>query len=664
MSGPRPRFSVGPVPFEVVDEGSILDRAWGLVRGAERAIWLTSPWIVHRSANMLLRDALPKVARGDLDVRIVYRVKEPTDLEITDLESLKALEDAGCKIRYSTRLHAKLVLCDGQVGIVSSSNLTPTAGYSPGGTAPWKNEEVGILVREEPDALADLRAEFERIWDAASMITEDTLGISMDYPKVGSYSFVGIRELRSGAYVTADDGRGTLVIGRIAEITSYNRSFPRMGESVWMTQGYDAAPTAEGDGGVPSLSELFSHPEKEQGFLVAKTYFEPESVFSVAKVEVLKHYRDGRLVAPTHPLAPGSDVHRASEELLHRLLGSGEVRLGAVQHHPEVDVLLRADEMLSKHTAVLGMTGSGKSNAIKVLLGELRRARPDLRVVIVDTHGEYVSADTRALDVELRRCIQNEEVVKELTRASRSQKLLWAIEDLAARADSLEDFLSGAEADPELERLAGAARERDDLCLRYAECATVVDDSGSPVDMTSPGLYVLDLRRTDSMVERAEKAGEVMRQVFEETKASDDAAPALVVIDEAQNFAPEQQTGWLSMLREASFDDMFRIATEGRKFGVGLLVSTQRPARVSKDILSQCNTHIIFRVANLEDLQAIAGSFEAATKPLLESLPGFDTGVCVVGGTAIEMVVGAEVPLFEGDLRVDGGLVARAKAAD
>ena len=80
---------------------------------------------------------------------------------------------------------------------------------------------------------------------------------------------------------------------------------------------------------------------------------------------------------------------------------------------------------------------------------------------------------------------------------------------------------------------------------------------------------------------------------------------------------------------------------------MGLVVSSQRPARVNKDVLNQCNTHVVFRVANVEDLSALAGSFEAATRPLLEELPGFDTGVCVVGGTAIGMLTRVAVPLFE-----------------
>jgi hypothetical protein len=66
--------------------------------------------LMNSPFDLLLRDVLPKVERG-LEVRIVYRVKEPADLEITDLDALKAVEDWGCNIRYSTGLlHAKLLV--------------------------------------------------------------------------------------------------------------------------------------------------------------------------------------------------------------------------------------------------------------------------------------------------------------------------------------------------------------------------------------------------------------------------------------------------------------------------------------------------------------------------------------------------------------------------
>ena len=380
---------------------------------------------------------------------------------------------------------------------------------------------------------------------------------------------------------------------------------------------------------------------------------------------MLKHYVGGRLLSPTVPVAPGSDVSHASSEQLRQLLGDGDVELGTMLHHPDVPVALRSAEF-SKHLAVLGMTGSGKSNAIKVLLHRLSNAplRGTLGVVVIDTHGEYapvaqmISPSARIIDVRLRRCILNDDVVRDLLRSRRDEALLdklAAIADGLSAEQDLEEFLAAVEREApnagnladKLTRLVAAALEADDLCLRPHDSAVITcADSVGPQRLDEAGLYILDLRHTASMEERSAKAGAVMTDVFERGKQTGGQFPSLVVLDEAQNYAPEQQTGLLAPGR-APFDAAFAIASEGRKFNVGLVVSSQRPARVNKDILSQCNTHLAFRVANVEDLSALAGSFEAASQPLLDELPGFDTGVCVVGGTAIGMLTRVEVPLFE-----------------
>jgi uncharacterized protein len=347
--------------------------------------------------------------------------------------------------------------------------------------------------------------------------------------------------------------------------------------------------------------------------------------------------------------------------------------VGTVLHHPEVAVCLRGAEILSKHLAILGMTGAGKSNALKVLVRGLtaQAAARNLRVVIIDTHGEYstvataLGAEPVILDVELRRSVLDETVVKDLLRLPRRDEVL--LQKLGETADrltedsSLEDLLGAIESEAslggtlaaKLRRLAEVARDRDDLCLWPDQGARIMRIDGRGEDLSAPGLYLLDLRTADKLEARSAKAAALMRHLFNRNKQTLGAYPALVAVDEAQNFAPEQQTGWLTRTRP-SFDAIFAIASEGRKFNVGLVVSTQRPARVNKDILSQCNTHLIFRVANVEDLAAIAGSFEAASRPLLEELPGFDTGVCVVGGTGVGMVTRVQVPLLGEDV-AEGG---------
>ncbi|MFN7133885.1 MAG: ATP-binding protein, partial [Myxococcales bacterium] len=212
-------------------------------------------------------------------------------------------------------------------------------------------------------------------------------------------------------------------------------------------------------------------------------------------------------------------------------------------------------------------------------------------------------------------------------------------------ADALEEAASETEGPlaRRMRELAARVRRRPDL-LPVSDAAELVRLGAGREDLAGPGLYILDLRRTDGLELRSLKAATVLEHVFRMHREQD-GERTLVVLEEAQNFAPEQQTGWLSRVRRCS-DAVFHLASEGRKFGIGLVIASQRPARVSKDVLSQCNTHTIFRVANVEDLQAIAGSFEAASRPLLEQLPGFDTGRCIVGGSAVGMLTSVQVPKF------------------
>lgn len=387
-------------------------------------------------------------------------------------------------------------------------------------------------------------------------------------------------------------------------------------------------------------------------------------------MHVLRHLVGDRLVSAAVPIAPGSDVIRARGDLLHKLLGQGDIRVGTIRHHPEVQVALRGREIISKHMAVLGMTGSGKSNAVMVLVREFLTSPgyDDLRVFIVDTHGEYairlaeLSPDrpARLIDLDLRRSILEEDVIKELAGFTRrDHNLASFVARVADAADALDpsqdldELLAGLEAaaagDPQettLRSFVETARETPDLCLRADDRARVVEDGGSSVDIGAPGLYVLDLRQTYSMTERAHKAGALMTRVFNQKRADPTIGPALVVLEEAQNYVPERTTGWMAETRTLSGDPAIIIATEGRKFDIGLIVSTQRPARVNKDILSQCNTQLVFRVVNVEDLNQVRDSFEAASRSYIDELQAFETGVGVAGGTALDMVVPLKAPLF------------------
>jgi DNA helicase HerA-like ATPase len=167
------------------------------------------------------------------------------------------------------------------------------------------------------------------------------------------------------------------------------------------------------------------------------------------------------------------------------------------------------------------------------------------------------------------------------------------------------------------------------------------------VDWSRPGLYRLDLVDVDSYFDRIHQTGAVGHAVLAQAKATRGEQPILLLVDEAQNYGPEQQTGRLTVAR-ASFEPLLEIATDGRKFHCGMLIASQRPARVNKDILSQCNTQLIFRMVGVEDLDAVKDCFEGASANLLSDLPGYATGICYAGGASLAMGVQVAFPLAKG----------------
>ena len=99
----------------------------------------------------------------------------------------------------------------------------------------------------------------------------------------------------------------------------------------------------------------------------------------------------------------------------------------------------------------------------------------------------------------------------------------------------------------------------------------------------------------------------------------------LVVIDEAHNVCPAEPLDELGAL---ATDLAVRIAAEGRKFGLYLLVSTQRPQKVHENVISQCDNLLLMRMNSLADLGFVGEVFSFVPPSLLERATGFPQGEC------------------------------------
>ena len=163
------------------------------------------------------------------------------------------------------------------------------------------------------------------------------------------------------------------------------------------------------------------------------------------------------------------------------------------------------------------------------------------------------------------------------------------------------------------------------------------------IEKSSKKVVVFNLRNVDNPIIRSEIAGYILRKLFILGKKLGDFN-SVIVLEEAHNFAPERGYGELSAGRE-NLSKLYaeKIASEGRKFGLGLIVVSQRPAQVSKYVLSQTNTQVLFRIINDNDLNAIEKSIESVSRNIVDKLSDLKTGYAFVTGTGIEIPALVEI---------------------
>ena len=116
--------------------------------------------------------------------------------------------------------------------------------------------------------------------------------------------------------------------------------------------------------------------------------------------------------------------------------------------------------------------------------------------------------------------------------------------------------------------------------------------------------------------------------------------PIVIALEEAQNYIPEKNRGDKESIAKKVFE---RIAREGRKYGISLLVSSQRPSELSKTVLSQCNSFIIHRLQNPEDQKYVRQLVSAANEDILQQLPILPQQHVVVMGDAVRTPVQARI---------------------
>jgi uncharacterized protein len=397
----------------------------------------------------------------------------------------------------------------------------------------------------------------------------------------------------------------------------------------------------------------------------------------------------GDFVNPRIPADAGAPVRLASSETLASVLsprrvgqqGSAHVGSLLTRAAGEVPVVLSVRDVVSTHLAILASTGAGKSYTAGVIVEEMLAAHNRAAVLIVDPHGEYgtltaLEADKqfRGADgyqpevkiftperIRVRFSSLTEADIKYLLPEGTSEKMLHYLSQayrklVATRGDrllwgyhDLRDAVTSEKYGEEDSRGGGNASSIDALLWRldnrFDRPGSIFSDTEhiELKELFRPGrctvLQLSDIEQHEQQVivatllRRVNKAR--VATVRGEADPSTDSHlpyPVFTLLEEAHRFAPAGAT-------VVSTNILKQILSEGRKFGVGIGLITQRPGKLDQDVLSQCMTQVIMRIVNPIDQDTVAKSVEGAGRQMLQELPALTKGQAVISGVGVNTPV-------------------------
>ncbi len=148
----------------------------------------------------------------------------------------------------------------------------------------------------------------------------------------------------------------------------------------------------------------------------------------------------------------------------------------------------------------------------------------------------------------------------------------------------------------------------------------------------------------------------IAEQIFSAKVSSELKLPVLFLLEEAHNFAPARAT---MPSEQHAIATTKQIAQEGRKFGVGLLVISQRPSRLDETTLSMCNSYIVMRMVNPDDQRFVRRVIKTLGEDEARMLPDLDVGEAILSGQLINfpVLVKVKAPESKGDREEEDAFV-------
>ena len=411
-----------------------------------------------------------------------------------------------------------------------------------------------------------------------------------------------------------------------------------------------------------ALEDISNYQEALESKIVAEINKRDKSFkINVKILGLLDLLKQSKVILPEIPPLPGTEVFRANKEDLKEIFNPEDeswLKIGTLLRNKHVNVKINVNKLATRHLGILAMTGMGKSNLVSVIAKSISEIPGTM--VIFDYHDEYrflngdninfvqaqinprlLTAEKFAEVIEIRdnADIQNSILLKAFDNDDLKKKIednFWDFLENNIKEIGIKEKRFTTSAERVLDKIKEARRRFNNI---------LIPNSFDPVSHIKEGkLNIINL------IEFTEKQANVaiafyLESILYQRKISKTKntqsknniekqilfhSPVIVVIEEAHVFIPKNENTDTKYIAS-------KVAREGRKFGVGLIIVSQRPRSLDPNVLSQMGSLSIMKIVQQEDQSQIWSASEAINAKIIEQLPSLNPGEALFVGQWVNL---------------------------
>ncbi len=373
----------------------------------------------------------------------------------------------------------------------------------------------------------------------------------------------------------------------------------------------------------------------------------------------LSQLQSGKTVIPAIPPLPGTPILEATKQDLEGIFNPNKpewVKIGTLLRNSKIELKININKIVSRHLGVLAMTGMGKSNLISVLAKQISEVNGTL--IIFDYHNDYSNLNIKmmnTMDAKINPRLLDSNTLADVLeireKADIQQRILrLAFTQKVKESKNFWDLLY-----KQVELIGMNPERKEDRHSADRVCDKIDDARNRFADILDPDIVdpinLIKEHRINilNISELSEKQANVVLAYYLQELLADKkiatlsqnsklktnkkyrfGSPIFVIIEEAHVFIPRLEDTYSKYWAS-------KIAREGRKFGLGIGIVSQRPRNIDSNVLSQIGSFAIMKIIQEEDQRQISYAVESISKDLISQLTSLNVGEAVLVGQWVNL---------------------------